>query len=108
MKKRSNLVSQAGKVLRRHITPATAEYHRLSGKRVTPERFQLKDLVSQAMEKKEFSFITKETMEGDNLFREELAASSKSLDVATRYSPKSSGSVRRLRLVHRRSLQHCH
>lgn len=28
-------------------------------------------------EKKEFSFITNETINGDNLFREELAASSK-------------------------------
>lgn len=91
MKKRSNLVSQAGKVLHRHVTPANAEYHRLSGKHVTPERFQLKDLVSQATEKKEFSFITNETINGDNLFREELAASSKGLDVATRYSPRAVG-----------------
>ena len=51
--------------------------------KLTPERFQLNDLVSQATEKKELSFIANETIRGDNLFREELAAPSKGLDVAT-------------------------
>ena len=51
--------------------------------KLTPERFQLKDLVAQAMEKKELSFIANETIKGDNLFGEELAASSKDLDVVT-------------------------